>query len=137
MREKRPVNVYKDGEYIKSFDMLCKAAAYTTKSVTCIRYVLEKNKPTKEGWYFSDEKLTQQELDKIFSGVTKTKLSMIQKIKSDETTDLDFYLPPSKNERKQMLVQYIVNHLGDYFMRLPMKRTSMEKRFLRRLIESL
>lgn len=137
MREKRPVNVYKDGEYIKSFDMLCKAAAYTAKSVTCIRYVLEKNKPTKDGWYFSDTKLTQQELDKIFSGVTKTKLSMIQKIKEDETTDLDFYLPPSKKERKQMLTQYIANHLGDYFMRLPMKRTSMEKRFLRRLIESL
>lgn len=137
MREKRPVNVYKDGEYIKSFDMLCKAAAYTAKSVTCIRYVLEKNKPTKEGWYFSDEKLTQEQIDEVYSKVTPKKIPMLREKKEDETTDLDFYLPPSKNERKQMLVQYIVNHLGDYFMRLPMKRSSMEKRFLRRLIESL
>ena len=137
MKEKHQVNVYKDGEYIKSCDMLCKAAAYTAKSVTCIRYVLEKNKPTKEGWYFSDEKLTQEQIDKVYSKVTPKKIPMLHKIKSDETTDLDFYLPPSKNERKQMLVQYIVNHLGDYFMRLPMKRASMEKRFLRRLIDSL
>lgn len=137
MREKRPVNVYKDGDYIKSFDMLCKASTYSAKSVTCIRYVLEKNKPTKDGWYFSDEKLTQEQIDEVYSKVTPKKIPMLREKKEDETTVLDFYLPPSKKERKQMLVQYIVNHLGDYFMRLPMKRTSMEKRFLRRLIDSL
>lgn len=137
MREKRPVNVYKDGEYIKSFDMLCKASTYTTKSVTCIRYVLEKNKPTKEGWYFSDEKLTQEQIDEVYSKVTPKKIPMLREKKEDETTDLDFYLPPSKKERKQMLTQYIANHLEKHFMKISVNRASMEKRFLRRLIESL
>lgn len=53
------------------------------------------------------------------------------------TLDEEFFIPANKEDRKQMLKQYIAAHLSDYFIRLPLNRASMEKRFLRRLIDSL
>lgn len=53
------------------------------------------------------------------------------------TLDEEFFIPANKEDRKQMLKQYIAAHLSDYFTKIPTKRASLERRFLRRLIDSL
>lgn len=50
--------------------------------------------------------------------------------------DDEFFIPANKEDRKQLLKQYIASHLSDYFMNLPLERAKMERRFLRHLIDT-
>jgi hypothetical protein len=51
--------------------------------------------------------------------------------------DDDFYIPQNKEERRILLKQYISTKLTDDWLRLPKKQADMERRFLRKLIDSL
>lgn len=51
--------------------------------------------------------------------------------------DDDFYIPQNKEERKLLLKQYISAKLIDDWLRLPKKQAAMERRFLRKLVDSL
>lgn len=51
--------------------------------------------------------------------------------------DDDFYIPANKEERRILLKQYISTKLTDDWLRLPKKQADMERRFLRKLIDSL
>ena len=51
--------------------------------------------------------------------------------------DDDFYIPANKEERRILLKQYISAKLIDDWLRLPKKQADMERRFLRKLVDSL
>lgn len=51
--------------------------------------------------------------------------------------DDDFYIPQNKEERRILLKQYISAKLIDDWLRLPKKQADMERRFLRKLVDSL
>lgn len=51
--------------------------------------------------------------------------------------DDEFYLPPTKESRKVLLKQYISTKLTDDWLKLPKQQATMERRFLRKLIDSL
>lgn len=51
--------------------------------------------------------------------------------------DEDFYLPNSKEGRKTLLKQIISKHLTPHWLQMPKQRANMERRFLRRLIETI
>ena len=53
------------------------------------------------------------------------------------TFDDDFYIPQNKEERKLLLKQYISAKLIDDWLKLPKQQATMERRFLRKLVDSL
>ena len=51
--------------------------------------------------------------------------------------DDDFYIPQNKEERRILLKQYISTKLTDDWLKMSKKQATMERRFLRKLIDSL
>ena len=139
MRPPRSCYLYKNGEYIKHFDMLAKASDYTNESVPIMRRSLELMKPTKRGYLYTDNQLTQKEIDEIYANVTpRKKCNTKQKTKQNRPSEeLGFYIPTVKEEKKLMLKQYIAAKLHEHFIKLPFKQAKLERRFLRNLIDSI
>ena len=61
----------------------------------------------------------------------------MNKVGKPNLKDDDFYLPSNKEERRILLKQYISTKLTDDWLKLPKKQADMERRFLRKLIDSL
>lgn len=53
------------------------------------------------------------------------------------TFDEDFYIPSDKESRRLLLKQYISTKLTDDWLKMSKKQATMERRFLRKLIDSL
>ena len=51
--------------------------------------------------------------------------------------DDDFYIPQNKEERRILLKQYISAKLIDDWLKMPKRQATMERRFLRKLVDSL
>jgi len=51
--------------------------------------------------------------------------------------DEDFYLPPNKEERKTLLKQIISKHLTPHWLQMPRKQADMERRAIRKLVDSI
>ena len=47
------------------------------------------------------------------------------------------YLPPTKEERRTLLKQIISKHLTPHWLQMPKKLADLERRTLRKLIDSL
>lgn len=119
--------------------MLAKASNYTNESVPIMRRSLELKKPTKRGYLYSDNQLTQKEIDEIYSHVTpRKKCNVEQNTKQNHPSeDLGFYIPTTKEDKKLLLKQYIAAKLQDHFLKLPLNMAKMERRFIRNLIDSI
>jgi hypothetical protein len=139
MRPPRSCHVYKDGECIKHFDMLAKASDYTNESVPIMRRSLELKKPTKRGYLYTDNQLTQKEIYEIYAHVTpRKKCNVEQKAKQNHPSeDLGFYIPTAKEDKKKLLKQYISANLTKKWLQMSVKQADMERRFLRNLVDSL
>lgn len=61
----------------------------------------------------------------------------LNKMSKVAVRDDDFYIPANKEERRILLKQYISTKLTDDWLRLPKKQADMERRFLRKLVDSL
>ena len=51
--------------------------------------------------------------------------------------DNEFYLPTDRESRKLLLKQYISTKLTDEWLKQPKQKANLERRFLRKLIDSL
>lgn len=51
--------------------------------------------------------------------------------------DEEFYLPNSKEQRKQLLKQLISKHITPDWLRMPKHQAAMERRLFRKLIDSI
>jgi hypothetical protein len=61
----------------------------------------------------------------------------MNKLGKPNLQDDDFYIPQSKESRKLLLKQYIAAKLKDDWLKLPKQQATMERRFLRKLVDSL
>ena len=61
----------------------------------------------------------------------------MNKLGKPNLQDDDFYIPQSKESRKLLLKQYISTKLKDDWLKLPKQQATMERRFLRKLVDSL
>ena len=51
--------------------------------------------------------------------------------------DDDFYIPANKESRKVLLKQIISKHLTPHWLQMPVKQADMERRMIRKLVDSL
>ena len=51
--------------------------------------------------------------------------------------DEDFYLPNTKEGRRVLLKQIISKHLTPHWLQMPVKQADMERRMIRKLVDSI
>ena len=61
----------------------------------------------------------------------------MNKLGKPNLQDDDFYMPQNKESRKLLLKQYISTKLTDDWLKMSKKQADMERRFLRKLVDSI
>lgn len=139
MRQKRPVNVYKDKEYIKSFSTIFEASNYTNESTPVIRYSLENKRPTRRGYFYTniDDKLSKEELEEIFKEVRRIKKKTNKPIKDDEEQEIAFHFHRSKEKKKEQLKQFIYTKLRKEWLTSNPIQGKLERKFINSILEAI
>ena len=139
MRKPRPVNVYKDKEYIKSFSTIFEASNYTNETTPVIRYSLEYKRPTRRGYFYSDidDKLTKEELEEVFKEVRRIKKKTNKPTKDDEEQEISFHFHRSKEKKKEQLKQFIYTKLRKEWLTSNPIQGKLERKFINSILEAI
>lgn len=145
-----PVYVYHHKEFVAKADTIKEAAQMAdTNSTTARMILLGKCDCTRDGWVFTNEPLTDEELKecpdrheekhhlKRINGSTCRKEVEQQSYSVDCKEGMVTYIPRSKEARKAQLRQMIWSKLSDRWMIIPKAVATLEKQAFREIIESL
>lgn len=61
----------------------------------------------------------------------------MNKLGKPNLQDYDFYIPQNKEERRILLKQIISKQLTPHWLQMPKKLADMERRMIRKLVDSL
>lgn len=120
-RKPKKINVLKDGKLVETVDgIVATATKYGMYNSALFQCILN-DSPNKDGFKFcyADEADKKKE-----------------KVEIDERTN-GFHIPRNKNEKKQMLLQFINKHMAQRWRNVSYDVEAMERKFVRELIEEL
>ena len=120
-RKPKKINVLKDGKLVETVDgIVATATKYGMYSSALFQCILN-DSPNKDGFkfYYADEADKKKEKEEI-----------------NEHTN-GFYIPRNKNEKKQMLLQFIYKHMAQRWRNVSYEVEATERKFVRELIEEL
>lgn len=141
MKQPKKCYIYKNKELVDICESMRLTEAKTNIHQATIRNCCMgiKDKPTKNGFFFSFKQLTKEEIEAIYKDHTIRK-----DVEINEEMDLLennpkelFYIPKSKEGKKDMLKTYIKNNLNYKWRTQPIYMTKMEKKFLKHLIDNI
>ena len=134
-RVKKPIYVYKDGQYLTKCESTCSTARLTKESIGNINDILKKPRWSKRGFFYSMKDLREDELPDFDEG-------NIRIIPRDENLDYDdedgeFYITKSKRKAKENLRQFINVHMQQHWREVPTCVAQMERRYISALLAQL
>lgn len=150
MRKPIQVYVYHHKEFVAKANSIKEAAQMADTNQTTARMILlGKCECTRDGWVFTTEELTEEELKncpdkweekqhlKRINGSTCRKEVENQSYSVDCKNGLVTYIPRTKEGKKALLRQLIWTKLSDRWMIIPRPLATLEKQAFRELIEAL
>lgn len=149
MRTNREVYCYQHKEYITKTPSTKGAANIANTSTTTVNKIISgKLDVTSDGWIFTTEPLTDEELEhapdsyRDKPGLTRVGKNCYKQVKKQMydvpcKTGLVTHIPRSREERIKMLKQFIVSKLRTRWMTIPEKVATLEQQMLTELIDSL
>lgn len=155
MKERRKTYIYKWGQYVTEKPSASEAADYANVThVTVSNIIRKKIKANRNGWTFSYEPLSLEEMEELQRLAAEKQLKQekkLEKIKDNNCVldlgvcrfDVDckdgqaFYIPRSKDERKNNIMQLYLAELrmnqGQYTKEI----TAMKRENMRELLNSV
>ena len=152
MKYRKPIYAYFNREFIGKFKSIMEAADkanVTPCTVGKIANKQSKSSCTRNGYTFSFQPLTQEELDKIpikninDKGYTRVDGKSCKQIVDEQAYEVNcndpkvLWIPKSKEGKKAMLKTFIFQRLENRWMILPKPMATLEKQFIREIISSL
>lgn len=149
MRQTRPVYCYHHKEFVTKVDTIKEAAAVGDTNSSTARMILNgKCECTRDGWVFTYEELTPEEMEHMPDkweekqhlkriGRACRKEVEAQEYEVDCKTGNVFHIPRSRNETKALLRKLIFTKMRDRWMTIPRHIATFEKQAFRELIEAL
>lgn len=152
MKEKRPVYVYKDNEYIGHFASMTEASKYTKECGNVIGDVLEgKRKLTRKGFHYTEKELTQEEINKLpkrkelkkdkeYTPRYNSECKQISNGFEYSVSCADHrvtYQARSKEERIKQFKYFLFNKLYTHWLTVPKAQVNLEKVYINEFLDSL
>lgn len=149
MKHSREVWIYQHKQYIGKAHSVQEAAAMADTSSTTVNKIIKGTLGcTRDGYIFTDEPLTDEELEHApDSNIDKPGLKRIGKkcIKEVRNQEYDVdcknglvgFIPAKKEERRAMLRKMVYLKLRDRWFLLPEKVATLERQVISELIDSL
>ena len=151
MRQNREVYCYQHKEFITKTPSTKEAANIANTSVTTVNKIINGTlEVTADGWVFATEPLTPEEMEHMPDSnktynkpdLTRVGKNCYKKRKKQMyevpcKTGLVTHIPRTKEERIQMLKQFIAVKLRTRWLTIPEKVATLERQMVEELIDSL
>lgn len=148
MRPKRPVNVYRNHEFIGHFNSINEASDKTKENTATIRNILEgKQQISRRGYVYTDEPLTDEEIQSM---PTKKEIKEGKRFNNDCKklfNGFDYEVPCSdhqvtyqarnKQERIKQFKFFIYQKLQRHWDSIPKAAVNLEKVYINEFLDSL
>lgn len=152
MRPRRKTYIYRWGQYVTEKPSAVEAADYAKTTPMVVKNVVTGQvKMTRQGWTFSYEPLSLDEMEELqrLTAEKQLKEEKVEKVKENDCKldlgccefDVDckdgqaFHIPRSKVERKSKIMQLYLVDLR--YCRYPRNIAAMKKEYMRELLNSI
>ena len=135
-RVKKPIYVYKDGQFLIKCESTCSTARLTKESIGNINDILKKPRWSRHGYFYSDKELREDELPDFVEPKIKVIPRQFESY-ADEDEDGEFYITKSKRKAKENLRQFINVHMQQHWREVPTCVAQMERRYISALLAQL
>lgn len=150
MKRKKKTYAYLNQE-LKFITPTAAEAARKASVATAVVYQILKQERicTKQGWHFSEHKLTDEEIEQLpcidtdKKGYTKVDGKSCRQIVDEQEYEVSgangnvTYQASNKQERIDNFKQFLFNSLKERWMLIPKKQATLEKTFIREFLDSI
>jgi hypothetical protein len=151
-KQRIPIHVYLNREYLGKFNSIVEAGQRASVTPSTVRQILMGNQEcTKQGFYFSYDKLSDEEVEQLpirdtmpsKEGFVRHDGRSCRKLVEESVFEVDcakpqvFYQPRSKKERIDELKNFIFTKLHDRWMIVPKNIATLERQYIRETLSSL
>jgi len=136
-KPKRPIYVYKDGEFLIKCESMLSAARLTKESMGCIDDILKRHPHwSRKRYFYSYKELRPDELPDFDEKTIKVIPRQFESY-ADEDEDTKCYVPAKKAKAKADLKQFIYVHLAQHWKTVPAYVAQMERSYVSQLLSSI
>lgn len=135
-KPKRPIYVFKDGDFLIKCESMLSAARLTKESTGCINDIVRNPHWSRKGFFYSYKELRPDELPDFDEKAIKVIPRGFKTYKFDDD-GIDCYIPPKKEKVKEDLRQFIYAHLNNHWKNVPKVVSKMERHYLEQLLDAL
>lgn len=144
MRPKRPVNVYRNHEFIGHFNSINEASDKTKENSATIRNILEgKQQITRKGYVYTDEPLTEEEIQSMPIKEGKRFNNDCKKLFNGFDYEVPCsnhqvtYQARSKEQRIKDFKYFIYQKLYTHWNSIPKAAVNLERIYIDEFLDSL
>lgn len=151
MKRRKTVYIYRNQELIKKCGSVQEAASFCNlKNPTAVSHLLDTKRLSRARYVFTTHELTEEEIDLLPTKEVKERKGYVKidgrscrqvinnlQFEVDCQKPLVFHLERSKDARKEQLKMFIWDKLKIRWMTIDKRLSTLEKRFLTEIIDSL
>lgn len=135
-KPKKPIFVYKDGDFLIKCESMLSAARLTKESTGCINDIVRNPHWSRKGYFYSYKELRPDELPDFDEKTIKVIPRQFESY-ADEDEDHKCYIPAKKEKAKADLKRFIYVHLAQYWKTVPACVAKMERSYVSQLLNAL
>lgn len=136
-KPKKPIYVFKDGDFLIKCESMLSAARLTKESTGCINDIVRNPHWSRKGYFYSYKELKEDELPDY----TETPVKVIPREFEDYADDVDedhkCYIPAKKEKAKADLRNFVYARLAQHWRETPACVAKMERHYLEDLLRAL
>lgn len=135
-KPKKPIYVYKDGEFLIKCESMLSAARLTKESTGCINDIVRNPHWSRKRYFYSYKELRPDELPDFDEKTIKVIPRQFESY-GDEDEDTKCYVPAKKEKAKADLKQFIYVHLAQHWKTVPACVAKMERSYISQLLSRI
>ena len=135
-KPKRPIYVFKDGQFLIKCESMLSAARLTKESTGCINDIVRNPHWSRQGYFYSYKELREDELPDYDEKNIKVIPRQFTDY-ADEDEEHKCYVPAKKEKAKADLRQFIYVHLAQHWREVPACVAKMERSYVSQLLDAL
>lgn len=150
MKQKHKTYAYLNQEFKFVAESATEAARKASVATAVVFQILRKQRPcTKQGWHFSDHRLTDEEIEQLpcidtcKKGYTKVDGKRFRQIVDEQEYEVSgadgnvTYQASKKQERIDNFKRFLFTSLRERWMLIPKAQATLERTFIREFLDSI
>lgn len=136
-KPKKPIYVYKDGDFLIKCESMLSAARLTKESTGCINDIVRNPHWSRKRYFYSYKELRSDQLPDFDEKTIKVIPRDENLDYADGDEDHKCYVPAKKEKAKNDLRNFVYARLAQHWREIPACVAKMERSYLQQLLNAL